>query len=280
MRKVLMVSLLLLVFVLASCKKEGRNITVPREEQFIVGMEANYAPFNWTEDFATPYNYPINNFKGKYADGYDVQIAKAIAASLGKVLVIEKLDWDALIPNLEIGKIDAIIAGMSPLPERQESVSFTEEYYHSYHVILVLADGDYANGNTLSSFAGATFVGQQGTTYDQLIDQLTGVNHGTALENVPDILTGILGGRIDGTVLEYPVAKGIIMENDEFSLIELETGFEAEQVELMVSVAVRLDETDLVNDINAILNAIPLEVRNKLMDQAILRNAANKVNEE
>lgn len=279
MKKLLIIGLLLFVFVLTGCKDKGREVVVPRSEQFIVGMEANYAPFNWTEDFATPYNYPINNFAGKYADGYDVQMAKAIAASLGKVLVIEKLEWDALIPSLESGKIDAIIAGMSPLPERKESVSFTEEYYHSYHVVLVLADSEYVDAETLDDFAGATFVGQQGTTYDGLIDQLEGVEHGTALETVPDILTAMLGGRVHGTVLEYPVAKGIIMENNEFAMVELDPGFTADEDELKVSVAVSLGETELVAAIDAILNAIPQEVRSRLMDAAIARNAANKTNE-
>lgn len=103
----------------------------------MVGLECNYAPFNWTENSPSPYNYPINNAPGKYADGYDVQIAKAVAASLGKVLVIEKLEWEALIPSLQAGKIDAIIAGMSPTEDRRESVNFTDAYYRSVHVVLM-----------------------------------------------------------------------------------------------------------------------------------------------
>ena len=51
---------------------------------------------------------------GKYAEGYDVQMAKAIASSLGKVLIIMAIEWDGLIPALESNRIDAIIAGMSP----------------------------------------------------------------------------------------------------------------------------------------------------------------------
>lgn len=280
MKKLLIIGLMLLVLVLTGCKDGGRFVEVPRSEQFIVGMEANYAPFNWTEDFATPYNHPINNFEGKYADGYDVQMAKAIAASLGKVLIIEKLEWDALIPSLEAGRIDAIIAGMSPLPERKESVAFTEEYYHSHHVILVLANSEYVNADSLNDFSGATFVGQQGTTYDDLVDQLEGVEHGTALETVPDILTAMLGGRVDGTVLEYPVARGIIMENDEFAIVEVEPGFTANEDELKVSIAVPLGNNNLVAAIDAILSAIPQDVRDRLMDAAIARNAANKTNEE
>ena len=61
----------------------------------------------------------------EYAGGYDVEIAKIIAAELGKELVIVKTEWDGLIPALTSGKIDAIIAGMSPTEERKEAIDFT-----------------------------------------------------------------------------------------------------------------------------------------------------------
>jgi hypothetical protein len=62
MKKVLILTVLLLVFVLVGCNDKERNFDIPREEQFIVGLEANYQPFNWTEDFSSPFNHPINNF--------------------------------------------------------------------------------------------------------------------------------------------------------------------------------------------------------------------------
>ena len=271
MKKVLILTVLLLVFVLVGCNDKERNFDIPREEQFIVGLEANYQPFNWTEDFSSPFNHPINNFSSKYADGYDVQIARAVAASLGKVLVIEKLDWDALIPSLEAKKIDAIIAGMSPTEDRKQSVNFTEEYYKSKHVVLVLADGEYTNAKSLNDFAGATIVSQQGTIYDDLVPQLVGATHGTPLKSVPDILTGMLGGRIDGTILELPVALGITASNPEFKYVELDPGFEVSETDVVVSIAVRLEETELVEAINKILEGISEDVRLKLMEDAVGR---------
>ncbi len=271
MKKIFSLSILLLVFVFFGCKDNERTFEIAREDQFIVGLEANYQPFNWTEDFSSPYNYPINNFKGKYADGYDVQIAKAIAASLGKILVIEKLEWDALIPSLEAKRIDAIIAGMSPTAARKESVNFTDSYYESKHVVLVMANGEYTNAKTVNDFAGATIVGQQGTIYDDLVPQLVGATHGTALKTVPDILTGMMGGKIDGTVLELPVALGIVSSNPEFTYLELDPGFDVSEEDKVVSVALRLDETALLEAVNKILAGISEEVRVKLMEDAVGR---------
>ena len=69
--------------------------SVARENQFIVGLECAYQPFNWTEDKKTETNYPISNIDSKFAEGYDIQIAKKIANKLGKTLVIKAVDWDA-----------------------------------------------------------------------------------------------------------------------------------------------------------------------------------------
>ena len=90
------------------------------EDTFKVGMEVNYAPFNFSQVDDSNGAVEIKNSKGEYANGYDVQIAKKIADRLGKKLEIYKTEWDGLPPALTSGKIDAIIAGMSPTAERKK----------------------------------------------------------------------------------------------------------------------------------------------------------------
>ena len=65
----------------------------------------------------------------QYANGYDVQIAKKVAEELGKKPLIVKTSWNGLIPALTSGKIDMIIAGMSPTAERKKEVAFSKSYY-------------------------------------------------------------------------------------------------------------------------------------------------------
>lgn len=100
-----------------------------------IAMECNYAPFNWTQ--TTDVNGAVkiegSNF---YANGYDVQVAKYIAAELGMALEIHAIVWDSLIPGLQAGTYDGIIAGMSPTAEREEQVDFTDCYYNSNLVII------------------------------------------------------------------------------------------------------------------------------------------------
>lgn len=104
-----------------------------------IAMECGYDPFNWTQ--TTPVNdaLPIaNGTSGAtlYANGYDVQVAKYIAAELGMTLEIYQYEWTALIPAVNSGAVDGIIAGMSPTAEREAEVDFTDCYYVSNLVII------------------------------------------------------------------------------------------------------------------------------------------------
>ena len=94
-----------------------------------VGMECNYAPFNWTETESSELNLEVS--AGGYFDGYDVKIAKQSAAETGRELVITKMDWDSLEPSLNSGAIDAIIAGMTDTEDRRQNADFTTPYYQS-----------------------------------------------------------------------------------------------------------------------------------------------------
>lgn len=104
-----------------------------------VAMECAYAPFNWTDSSAPSLGAVPISGEGKdglYANGYDVQIAKYIANKLGMSLEIYAIEWDGLIPALDAGTVDAIIAGMSPTAEREEQIDFTDVYYSSNLVVI------------------------------------------------------------------------------------------------------------------------------------------------
>ena len=104
-----------------------------------VGMECAYKPFNWT-DMGTPTLGAVaisgEGNEGTYANGYDVQIAQYVANKLGMTLEIYAIEWDGLLPALNSGTVDAIIAGMSPTAEREEQIDFTNVYYSSNLVVI------------------------------------------------------------------------------------------------------------------------------------------------
>src|SRR5699024_12463858 len=94
-----------------------------------VGMEANYAPFNWSQASPSGGAIEIDNSPGEYANGYDVHMAAKLPEGLGLELIIVKLEWDGLPPALESGMINAIIAGMSPTHERNQHIAFSDSYH-------------------------------------------------------------------------------------------------------------------------------------------------------
>lgn len=105
-----------------------------------VAMECGYAPYNWTQPDDSNGAVPIND-SSDYAYGYDVMMAKKIADELGYELQIVKLDWDSLVPAVQSGTVDCVIAGQSITSDRLEMVDFSTPYYYASVVGLVKADG-------------------------------------------------------------------------------------------------------------------------------------------
>lgn len=131
--------MLVLVLALAGCGSSDSNKSESSgdsKETFTIGMEAGYPPFNWTQQDDSNGAVKIKG-GAEYAGGYDVAIAQKVADKLGKELVIVKTEWDGLVPALTSGKIDAIVAGMSPTKDRLKTIDFSDVYYTSNLVMVV-----------------------------------------------------------------------------------------------------------------------------------------------
>lgn len=265
MKKILII--LMTTLFLASCSATNNS-----EDLFTVGLECNYAPFNWLQPEESDTSVFVES-AGGYCDGYDVQIASLIADSLDKTLVIKQISWEGLIPALQSSEIDAIIAGMSNTPERSLEVLFTEPYYVSDYVMVIPNDSAYLNATSIQDFSGANIVGQMNTAYDVIIDQIEGVNHLTPLGSYPLIVHALISDVADGAPAEKPTALAIVEANPQLTYIEFSEGNGFEQSEdatTEVSIAVRLNDNELADQINAALNNISYDTREELMNQAIL----------
>lgn len=105
-----------------------------------VGMECAYEPYNWTELKSGTLGEVAISSEGKesqFANGYDVQVAQYVANKLGLKLEIYAMEWDSLLPAVQSGTIDAIVAGMSPTAERKQEIDFTDTYYESNLVVII-----------------------------------------------------------------------------------------------------------------------------------------------
>lgn len=276
---VLSLALAVASITMASCQNVNTNLTT--EGVLVVGMECAYHPYNWTETTKSESNVAIENVNNAYAEGYDVQVAKIIAEELNLTLKIKAYEFNGLVSALNVGEIDAIIAGMSPTAERKEAIDFTNDYYTSTHVLLLKTDSKFASGTTLDDFAGARVIGQIGTLYASLVPQMVehGAIAGVNLDTVPAIVNAILQNTVDLTIVEEPVAKGIIAQygEDLLTYVKIENEFEVAQEDIMVSIGVRKNFV-LTSKINEILtNTLTSERRISLMEEAITK--ANNLGE-
>ena len=240
-----------------------------------VGMECGYAPYNWQQTDANEFTAPIADNNG-YADGYDVQIALRIAQDLGMELEVVKTDWEGLIPSLLSGNIDLIIAGMSPTAERKMTIDFTDNYYQTELVVVVRADGAYANATSLNDLSGAVICAQLNTFHDTVIDQIEGVVHDTPRETFPAMIVALNAGAIDGYVAERPGAEADCMANPDLTYIQFEEGqgFAASADDTAIAVGLQKG-SPLLDAINQILAGIDEETRVQLMLDATMRQPLN-----
>ena len=271
----LILTVAMMLTALTSCKKVDATKDVENIKasgQLVVGMECAYAPYNWTTTTPSETTVPIANSAGAYADGYDVQIAKLIAADLGVELVIKALDWDGLIPALTSGEIDMIIAGMSPTEERKLSIDFSDTYFDSNLVMVVKKDGAYANATSIQDFSGAKITGQLNTFHYSVITQINGVERGTAAPDFAALIQSLSNNAIDGYVCEKPGAISAVATNDSFTYIEFSegNGFVCDPAESSISVGLRLGSS-LTDAVNSTLAKLATSDKEALMDAAIAR---------
>ncbi|WP_019850254.1 transporter substrate-binding domain-containing protein [Desulfitobacterium sp. PCE1] len=239
---------------------------------FKVGLEAGYAPFNWTQMDAANGGVKIEG-GAEYAGGYDVEIAKKIAEGLGKELVIVKTEWDGLVPALTSGKIDAIIAGMSPTEKRKETIDFSDIYYQSDLVMVVKNGSKYENATSLKDFNGAKITAQLNTFHYDVIEQIEGVAKQTAMDNFPAMRVAIQSGMIDGYVSERPEGVSAQAANSDFKMVEFTDGFQTSPEDTAIAVGVKKG-SELTAKINEILKGISEQERLQIMDKAIQNQPA------
>ena len=237
--------------------------------QLRVGMECAYAPSNWQESEASDTNVPVENVPGAYAEGYDVQIARIVADALGLELVIVKMDWDGLIPALNAGQIDCIIAGMMDTAQRREAINFSEPYKETIYAMMVNAGSAYENATSIQDFSGASVLGQRDTALDTVIDQIEGVNHLTAVASVPDMVARLQQGACDAIVINLESASVYTETNPDFVVIEFEgdNGFELPAKGSCVGV--RKSDDALLALVNEALAGIDSETRLAMWDTAV-----------
>ena len=261
---------LMMVFTGAVCA-EG---AIPGLEDGVltVAMECAYAPYNWAQPDDSNGAVPIKDSL-LYANGYDVMTAKAICEKNGWKLEIKQLDWDSLIPAVQSGVCDAVIAGQSMTSERMESVDFAGPYLYATIVCLTRKDSKFASAKGINDLAGGTCTSQSGTIwYDSCLPQIPDAKIGMPAESAPAMLMAVASGAVDFVCTDMPTAQGAMIAYPDLVLLDFAgsgNDFEVSDEEINIGVSIQKGNTALVDAINAYLKDKTADDFNALMAEAI-----------
>lgn len=248
---------------------EAKKDTLAKIEErgtLIVGTSPDYPPFEFMVS---------EDGKSKIA-GVDISMSEMIAEDLGVKLEVKPMNFDALIPAVQAGTVDMVVAGLSPNPEREKAVDFSDVYFKGVNSVITL-DGDQINITSEDDLKKAKIGVQKGSTQEVYVTENLKATNTKSLVAIPDLVMDLKNGNIDAIVLNSKVAKinegkydGLkVVENleltgggdEEAMAIAFKKGENKELVEKINAEIKRLHDTGKYDELLA--NAVELVAKEK-----------------
>ena len=193
MKRILII--LVSVLLLTGCKKNN--------DELVMVTEAGFAPYEYYEN-------------GEIV-GVDVDIAKEIAKTLGKTLVVKDIAFDSIINEVKTGKADFGAAGISYTDDRAKNVDFSVNYSTSKQVVIVSDNSSIKNINGISNKKIAVQLGSIADTYvTENFKNATIVRQKKYLAAIEDLKTG----KVDCVVMDELPAKEIVASNSGIKILD------------------------------------------------------------
>ncbi|HAR6676899.1 ABC transporter permease subunit [Staphylococcus aureus] len=226
-----------------------------------VGLSADYAPME--------FEHTVNG-KTEYA-GVDIDLAKKIAKDNNLKLKIVNMSFDSLLGALKTGKIDIIISGMTSTPERKKQVDFSDSYMMTKNIMLVKKDkvNEYKD---IKDFNNKKVGAQKGTEQEKIAQTEIENASITSLSRLPDVILALKSGKVEGAVVEKPVAEAYLKQNPKLGISNVK--FNEEEKDTVI--AVPKNSPKLLSQINKTIK----EVKDKGLIDKYMTNAANAMNDD
>ncbi|EEW44488.1 hypothetical protein SA930_0823 [Staphylococcus aureus 930918-3] len=226
-----------------------------------MGLSADYAPME--------FEHTVNG-KTEYA-GVDIDLAKKIAKDNNLKLKIVNMSFDSLLGALKTGKIDIIISGMTSTPERKKQVDFSDSYMMTKNIMLVKKDkvNEYKD---IKDFNNKKVGAQKGTEQEKIAQTEIENASITSLSRLPDVILALKSGKVEGAVVEKPVAEAYLKQNPKLGISNVK--FNEEEKDTVI--AVPKDSPKLLSQINKTIK----EVKDKGLIDKYMTNAANAMNDD
>lgn len=243
--KLFLLMLVLVIGVLAACGSKDNNAsnaesdTNTEDKQVVkVGTSADYAPFEY-----------VDAAKGEEIIGFDIDLIKLVGEKIGVDMQVQDMDFNSLVPALQAGKIDVVISGMTPNPEREKVVDFSDKYNETEQVIIVKKDSGIKKEADLAGKK----IGVQTASIQENLGNEIAKKVDVSVEGrtrIPEIIQDMMSKRLDAGILEGGVAKGYLKTNDQLEAFPVE-----EQPEDFKAIAVPKG-SDLKDKINKALKEL------------------------
>lgn len=181
------------------------------------------------------------------------------------------MSFDSLLGALKTGKIDIIISGMTSTPERKKQVDFSDSYMMNKNIMLVKKDkvNDYKD---IKDFNNKKVGAQKGTEQEKIAQTEIENASITSLSRLPDVILALKSGKVEGVVVEKPVAEAYLKQNPKLGISNVK--FNEEEKDTVI--AVPKDSPKLLSQINKTIK----EVKDKGLIDKYMTNAANAMNDD
>lgn len=246
---------------------------------FTIAMECAYAPYNWTQSDDSNGAVPIKD-SSDYVNGYDIMMAKKICQANHWKLQVVRLDWDSLVPAVQTGQVDAVIAGQSMTAERAKEVDFAGPYFYASIVCLTKKDSKYANAKSLDDLKGGACTSQLETIwYDKCLPQIKDAKIKTASETAPAMLMALETGTVDFVCTDMPTAKAAVIAYPDMKILDFTNSskaFKVSKEDINIGISVRKGNTKLKDAINKVVHKMSKDDFNTMMDQAAKNQPVTK----
>jgi polar amino acid transport system substrate-binding protein len=172
----------------------GSDLGLIQEGQLLVGTDAPYAPF----EIGTPPDIT----------GYDIEVFNAIAKKLGLKVTYKDSAFDTIFRDLAQGKFDVVVAASTILPDREQTVDFSDPYYLTPQSLLV-TEGD-TEIRTVDDLEGKTVGAQDGTTGEFYANDNTDASEVRGFPEGPDAINALRSGQVDAVLIDFAVGQDAV----------------------------------------------------------------------
>ncbi len=165
----------------------------------------------------TPMTRSIDD--GKDAVGFDIDLARAMAETMGVKLVVKVIAFEKLIPALENGEIDIIVSNMTITPKRNTKVLFVGPYLVSGKC-LITSEADLANAKSEEvNRATNKIVVLKGTTDETFVKVVMPKVEAVTVTTQEEAVEMVRNGSVTAMLSEFPICKSIITSNPDDNFI-------------------------------------------------------------